>query len=104
MNETMHPTKEEWLKETGDLLEVFEEMNAEDRHVGRKIFPGRLDAMAEIRRTIEVYSKWTEEDLTPGEMRPRPARSETRNIRRTILICGKPRSDSSDHRHTRDAQ
>lgn len=72
MTETTHPTKEEWLKETGGLLEAFEELHADDRHAGREIPQGRLDTVAEIWRTIEVYSKWTEEQFEAWRDAPSP--------------------------------
>jgi hypothetical protein len=74
MTKATYPTKEVWLMETGGLLKAFEELNADDRNAGREIPEGRLDTVAEIQRTVEIYSKWTEEDfeawrdaLSPGE-------------------------------------
>jgi hypothetical protein len=72
MTEVIHPTKADWLEDTGLLLECFEEMHTHDRRAGREISQGRLDTVAEIRRTIEVYSNWTEEDFEAWRDAPSP--------------------------------
>jgi hypothetical protein len=72
MTEVIHPTKADWLEDTGLLLECFEEMHTRDRRAGREVSQRGLDTVAEIRRTIEVYSKWTEEDFEAWRDAPSP--------------------------------
>jgi hypothetical protein len=54
------------------LLDAFEELHTDDRHAGREVSQRELDTVAEIRRTIEVYSKWTEEDFEAWRDAPSP--------------------------------
>jgi hypothetical protein len=72
MTEVIHPTKAEWLEDTGLLLECFEEMHADDQRIGGAISQRGLDTVAEIRSTIEIYSKWTDEEFEAWRDGPSP--------------------------------
>jgi hypothetical protein len=80
MNDLIYPTKEEWMKETIDLLAEREKQIAEYRRDGADIPNSALEVAGEIRNTIQQRSTGQMPILMSGRTRQSKAKSDTRNI------------------------